>query len=165
RLVGAAAFWPRPAPKLTAKEKLLRQLNVAQGFWDRISRRVAARPILVWSGAVLVLAPLVLIGLRAQPSYRATGEISAKAPSLRGLAAIQRHFNAGDIGPVTVLLATTGDWDSPEGQREIDHLSHGFASLPNVAEVRSLTQPLGMPMIDLTPDLDRDCLVTRVLQF
>jgi putative drug exporter of the RND superfamily len=165
RLCGAVAFWPRSAPKLTVKEKLLRKLNVGLGFWDWMSRRVAARPIVVWCVASLILAPLVLIGLRTQPSYRATSELSPQAPSLRGLAAIQRHFNAGDIGPVTVLLATTGDWDSPEGQRQIDHLSRGFASLPNVAEVRSLTQPLGMPIIDLTPDLSRDCLVTRLLQF
>jgi len=165
RLVGAAAFWPRPAPKLTVKEKLLQKLNVGMGFWDWISRRVAARPVVVWCVTLLILAPLVLIGMRTQPSYRATAELSPQAPSLQGLAAIQRHFNAGDIGPVTVLLASTGDWDSPEGQRQIDHLSRGFASLPNVAEVRSLTQPLGMPIIDLTPDLSRDCLVTRLLQF
>src|SRR5262249_8561498 len=163
--VGSPEFWPRPAPKLTVKEKLLQRLNVGMGFWDWISRRVAARPVVVWCVTLLILAPLVLIGMRIEPSYRATAELSPQAPSLQGLAAIQRHFNAGDIGPVPVLLASRGDWDSPEGQRQIDHLSRGFASLPNVAEVRSLTQPLGMPIIDLAPDLSRDCLVTRLLQF
>lgn len=163
RLVGAAAFWPRRAPKLTVKDKLLNRMNLRLGFWDWVSRRVAARPVLVWCVAALILAPLVLIGMRIEVNYRATGELSPEAESLRGLAAIQRHFTAGEVGPITVLLATTEDWDSPAGQRQIDHLSRGFASLPNVAEVRSLTQPLGMPLIDLTPCTDRDCLVTRLL--
>lgn len=162
-LAGAAAFWPRRPPRLSAKDKALRKMHLRLGFWDWISRRVSAHPVLVLSVATLILAPLVFIGLRTQPNYRATGELSPEAESLRGLTAIQRHFTAGDIGPVTVLLATTVDWDSDVGQRQIDHLSRGFASLPNVAEVRSLTQPLGMPLIDLTPDPERDCLVTRLL--
>src|SRR5262245_40060921 len=159
-IIGAAAFWPRPAPARGAEQP---SLPVRLGFWDWISRRVAARPVLTWCAAMLLLAPLVLIGMRTHPSYRATSELSPKSASLRGLTAIQRHFHAGDIGPVTVLLAANADWDSDAGQQQIDHLSRGFASLPNVAEVRSLTQPLGMPVIDLTPDPERDCLVTQLL--
>ncbi|MCI0685288.1 MAG: MMPL family transporter [Gemmataceae bacterium] len=162
-LTGAAAFWPRRPPRFSAKDKALRQMHLRLGFWDWVSRGVARRPVLVLSVATLILAPLVFFGLRVPSNYRATGELSPHAESLRGLAAIQRHFTAGDVGPVTVLLATTADWDSGAGQRQIDHLSRGFASLPNVAEVRSLTQPLGMPLIDLTPDPERDCLVTRLL--
>jgi RND superfamily putative drug exporter len=163
RLIGPAAFWPGKPPGPSTKDKPLRASHLRLGFWDWVSRRVAARPVLVWTVAVLILAPLVLIGLRIEVNYRATGELTPQAPSLRGLAAIQRHFTAGEIGPITVLLATTGDWDSDAGQRQLDHLSRGFASLPNVAEVRSLTQPLGMPFIDLTPDLERDCFLTRLL--
>ncbi len=163
RLVGAAAFWPGKSPKLLAKDKLLRKMKLRLGFWDWVSRRVAARPVLTWTIATLLLAPLVLIGLHIQPTYRATGELSCHAESLRGMAAVQTHFTAGEVGPITVLLSTSVDWDSPEGQRQIDHLSRGFARLPNVVEVRSLTQPLGMPLIDLTPNPERDCLVTRLL--
>jgi RND superfamily putative drug exporter len=142
---------------------VLRKMNLRLGFWDWVSRRVAARPVLVWSVAMLILAPLVIIGMRIHPNYRATSELSPQAESLQGLAAIQKHFSAGDIGPVTVLLATPGDWNSDAGQRQIDHLSRGFARLPKVAEVRSLTQPLGMPIIDLTPDPEQDCIINRFL--
>jgi RND superfamily putative drug exporter len=48
-------------------------------------------------------------------------------------------------------LVSATDWDSREGQMEIDNLSRGFASLDNVAEVRSLSQPLGAPLPDLSP--------------
>ena len=77
--------------------------------------------------------------------------IVAQSESLQGLAAIQRHFTAGEIGPITVLLsagsigtAVKGDWKSIISTR-------GFASLPNVAEVRSLTQPLGNPIPNPRP--------------
>src|SRR5262249_52995822 len=52
---------------------------------------------------------------------------------------------------ITVLLSSPHDWDGPAGRRVIEHLSLGFALLPNVAEVRSLTQPLGRPVEDLPP--------------
>ncbi len=65
--------------------------------------------------------------------------------------AIKRHFTAGEVGPLTVLLVSKENWDGREGRLEIDHLSRGFSHLDNVAEVRSLTQPLGSPFPDLTP--------------
>jgi RND superfamily putative drug exporter len=80
-----------------------------------------------------------------RPNYRATGELAPSSGSVRGLAAIQRHFTAGEVGPITVLLESTTDWESPCGQAIIRHLSQGFSRLDNVAEVRSLTQPLGNP--------------------
>lgn len=36
--------------------------------------------------------------------------------------------------------------NEPEGRNLIQRLSFGFANLENVAEVRSLTQPLGKPL-------------------
>jgi RND superfamily putative drug exporter len=60
--------------------------------------------------------------------------------------AIQRHFTAGEVGPITVLLESAMPWDSKEGLDLISHLSQGFCRLDNVAEVRSATQPLGHPL-------------------
>jgi RND superfamily putative drug exporter len=100
---------------------------------------------MVWSTAMLVLAPLAILGFRVRPVYKATGELHPSAESVRGLAAIQRHFPAGEIGPVTVLLRSSTDWNTLPGREAVAHLSRGFALLPNVVEVRSLTQPLGIP--------------------
>src|SRR5438067_3625468 len=41
------------------------------------------------------------------------------------------------------MLTSITDWNSRERTQVISHLSRGFHFLPNVAEVRSLTQPLG----------------------
>ena len=165
RLAGMVVFWPRRAPVEAARSLTQRKFNIDRlGFWDWISHRVAARPVLVWVVSAVVLLPLVVIGLHVKPSYRATGELSPDTESLQGLAAIQRHFTAGEIGPVTVLLAADTDWAGREGVLQIDHLSRGFAQLPNVAEVRSLTQPLGMTMLDLSPiPGTEECHITRIL--
>jgi RND superfamily putative drug exporter len=118
-------------------------------MWGTISRHVVARPVFVWTTAVLVLLPLAVVGFGVRPNYRATSELASSSDSVQGLAAIQRHFTAGEVGPITVLLESTTDWESPAGQSIIAHLSQGFCYLDNVAEVRSLTQPLGSPMTAL----------------
>jgi RND superfamily putative drug exporter len=124
---------------------------------------VAARPALVWSLAIVVLLPLAVLGARIKPNYCATNELSQRVDSLQGLAAIKRHFRAGEVGPITVLLESPVDWDSRLGRLEVDHLSRGFAMLPNVDEVRSLSQPLGSPFPNLTPLPDGEGFLHRLL--
>jgi putative drug exporter of the RND superfamily len=144
RILGARAFWPRGLPAPVADDP-------AEGVWGRISRAVAARPLVFWAAGVALLAPLALVGLRVRPGYRATGELSRRCGSVRGLAAVQRHFTAGEVGPITVLLESSSDWNGPEGRRVVDRLTRGFGLLENVAEVRSLTQPLGRVIEELPP--------------
>ena len=57
--------------------------------------------------------------------------------------AIQQHFTAGEIGPITVLLTRRPTGTVRKGRRVLTHTSRGLGYLDNVAEVRSLTQPLG----------------------
>jgi putative drug exporter of the RND superfamily len=136
QLLGGFAFWPMPAPR--------RVLGLPrETLWDRLSRFVVDRPMVIWGVAALALLPLALLGTRVHANYRTTSELSASCGSVRGLAAIQRHFTAGEVGPVTVLLESALPWDSKDGQELVAHLSQGFARLDNVAEVRSATQPLG----------------------
>src|SRR5262249_47032254 len=111
--------------------------------WDWVSRQVIARPVLVWSVAAGLLLPLAFLGLRVTPNYKPTGELSPSSGSVQGLAANQQHFTAGEVGPVTVLLASSHDGNPPEGRRVIPHVSRVLGRLENVAEVRSLMQPLG----------------------
>ncbi|HEV3204565.1 MAG TPA: MMPL family transporter [Gemmataceae bacterium] len=140
QILGRTAFWPARGPVYQAK--------VFPGFrretlWERISRGVIARPVLVWSTAMVALLPLAFLGFRVSPNYKSTGELPPWAESVQGVQTIQRHFTAGEVGPMTVLLTSSTDWSSPQGRELIAHLSRGFGFLDNVAEVRSLTQPLG----------------------
>lgn len=138
-------FWPTRMPKSDGEPILVARPR-GPSIWDRISRGTVARPVLIWCVAVFALAPLAILGMRVKPNYKPTGELNPKTPSVQGVAAIQRHYTEGEIGPLTVLLASPTDWNTPQGKEVIDHLSKGFGHLPNVAEVRSLTQPLGTPL-------------------
>jgi RND superfamily putative drug exporter len=162
KLLGNVVFWPHrpPSPHMP---QLLRRRWDGQDFWNRISRFVVARPILIWSVAVAVLLPLAMVGLCVEPNYRPTGELRPDSDSIKGLAVIQKHFTAGETGPLTVLLTSSTDWGSSEGRSEIDHLSRGFARLDNVAEVRSLTQPLGKPLAEIALLTRSDGLLAKLV--
>ena len=122
------------------------------------------RPALIFAVTVLVLAPLAVLGLRVEPNYRPTGELAPSSPSIQGIAAIQRHFTAGETGPLTVLLVSPTDWNTSDGKELIAHLCRGFSNLPNVAEVRSLTQPLGTPIKVPPPEITGNSLLSGLLK-
>jgi RND superfamily putative drug exporter len=153
QLLGRWAFWPGRMPGVD----LPRAVRKSEGLWGVLSQEVIRRPGWVLTAAVLLLLPLALVGFRVQANYRAVSELSADCQSVQGLASIQRHFSAGEVGPITILLESTTDWDSPEGHAVLWHLSQGLGLLDNVAEVRSLTQPLGeslsMPPEPVNPNL------------
>lgn len=162
QILGRAVFWPRrlsgrdtQVPISQRQTVPLLDLEPRNGFWEWVSRGVVARPMLVWGTAVLLLAPLAILGLRVTPNYRAIGELHPSADSVQGLAVVQKHFSAGEIGPLTVLLVSPNDWNTPRGKEVIAHLSRGFKHLGNVGEVRSLTQPLGVPLATPEPAVAR----------
>jgi RND superfamily putative drug exporter len=147
RLLGRGVFWP------TGVATVPEAGQTSGDLWSRVSRQVVARPLAIWVSAVVLLLPLAFLGFQVRANYRATGELAPSSSSVQGLAAIQRHFTAGETGPVSVLLASRTSWHSKESQALLVHLSHAMARLENVAEVRSLTQPLGEPVHELTPSL------------
>jgi RND superfamily putative drug exporter len=140
QLFGRRVFWPQQtSPKIT-------QASYSERLWERVSYWVVRQPGWILLGTLTLLAPLALFGLHVVPSYSPIGDLGPKAESIRGLNAIRRHFTAGETGPITVLLTSDRSWTTPAGRDVIDHLSRGFSQLENVAEVRSLTQPLGEPL-------------------
>jgi RND superfamily putative drug exporter len=141
RLLGPRVFWPGRLPT---------PADVGHGgFWDRASRAVVARPLAVLLACLAVLLPLAVVGYRLKPNYKPMGELHPTADSIRGLDVIQRRFTAGETGPVTVLLTAPTDWNGPEGRLVLARASRALGYIDNVAEVRSLTQPLGTPLPDV----------------
>ncbi|MFO0844199.1 MAG: MMPL family transporter [Gemmataceae bacterium] len=141
RLFGRSAFWPVGVP----------QAPTDHGVWEWVSRRVAARPVLAGLAAGLLLLPLAVLGMSVRPTYRATAELSPNSSSVLGLQAIQRHFTAGELGPITVLLESSTDWSGSAGRQAVERLYREFLALPHVAEVRCLTHPLGKPVDEPPP--------------
>jgi len=122
------------------------------GVWERISRLVVRRPLTVFFASLALLVPFALLGLRVSPTFKPTGDLSPRSGSVRGLEAIQRRFPAGETGPITVLLVSRDDWKAPAGREAIKSLCRGLQFLDNVAEVRSVTQPLGKPLPEFRED-------------
>jgi RND superfamily putative drug exporter len=143
RLAGEAAFWPRRRSPFAATR---------EGVWGVLSRQVVRRPMTIWFASFAVLLPLALLGLQVTPTFKPTGDLSLTSQSVRGLEVIQRRFPAGEIGPVTVLLSSKKDWNTAEGREVVKSLCRGLGFIENIAEVRSLTQPLGKALPELTPD-------------
>lgn len=139
RLTGERAFWPRRAGPSGSTQP-------ARGLWEYLSKQVVKRPVLIWAGALLLLLPFAGLGLTVKPTFKPTGDLSPNAPSVRGLEVIQKRFPAGETGPISLLLVAKHDWDSPQGRETIDYFCRGIPHLGNVAEIRSLTQPLGKPL-------------------
>jgi RND superfamily putative drug exporter len=157
RLLGGAVFWPArvPGPDVLSLSNGKRSHSSGprdtgpghwDNLWDRLSYLVVARPLLVWTVAVLLLLPLAILGLQITPAYKPTGELSATSPSIQGMAAIQRHYTLGETGPLTIMLTAAADWNTPEGRELSNQVSSALAHIDNVSEVRSLTQPLGQPL-------------------
>jgi RND superfamily putative drug exporter len=142
RLVGSVAFWPWRVHSSRARPE-------ANNLWDRISRMVVRRPLTIWTLALLLLVPLALLGSQVAPTFKPTGDLGPKSPSVRGLEVIQRRFPAGETGPITVLLVSSSDFRTDDGKETIKSLSRGLGFLDNVAEVRSVTQPLGKPLPEI----------------
>jgi RND superfamily putative drug exporter len=164
RRIGPSATGNQRSFRASAYRPLAGSPPHAASLWERISKVVVARPVLIWAASVLLLLPLAVLGYQVKPNYKPTGELAPTSSSIRGVMAIQRHFTAGETGPVTVLLESPTDWNTPEGRELIAHLSRGFGHLPNVAEVRSLTQPLGTPLKPVPPEIQGKSLLSGFLK-
>ena len=124
------------------------------GLWDRLSRMIIARPGWILVVSTCVLAPLAWTGLSVPVNYNLVSELQADRPIVRGTAVLQKYFQPGDVGPVTVLAyQKNGRFDSDDGQRQIAQLTRylselvytqpGGTRIRAVIGVRSLTEPLG----------------------
>src|SRR5207237_10017953 len=105
----------------------------ATTLWGWLSKQVTAHPVAIWVTSVVVLLPLAVLGFQVRAAYRATGELAPACQSVVGLNVVERHFSAGEVGPVTVLLESEKDWDGRDGRSVIRHLSEGMLHLRHIA--------------------------------
>ena len=140
-------------------------------FWERSADRVCESPGRWLGWAVAAMLPLAAVGAWRQGdlTYGLLSELPADAASVRGAQAVQAHFPAGETGPLTVLVsapprpagpgrpASAGvDFGDPAGPgRElIGELSERLWDRRDelgLAELRSLSHPLGVPAGTVLP--------------
>ncbi len=114
--------------------------------WGKIASLVIRRPGLILSISLLGLAPFAILGLWTKSNYSQLTDLSSEQPSIIGSKMIRRYFPAGELGPSTILIEHPRiDFRSEAGRGAIEALSRKYASLKDVAEVRSVSRPVGAP--------------------
>jgi putative drug exporter of the RND superfamily len=148
-VLGRSIFWPFRAPHLSsAAESGMDRPNrrSAQGFWAHVADLVVAHPLPILSVCLIVLLPLAVVGARSKSNHSQLSGLDPDTPSVIGTATVRRYFAAGELSPAIALIHHPGlDFRSPQGRTAIEELSKRLLLIDNIAEVRSLTQPLGKP--------------------
>lgn len=84
----------------------LQKANLLQAASHRIAGLLETRPWTMWIASILLMFPFSIIGFIfvSVLSYGLLSELPAESTSVRGTAAVQKHFPAGEVGPVYVLI-------------------------------------------------------------
>jgi RND superfamily putative drug exporter len=157
RLAGRWAFWPQhiqeknaTAATTTGRRWLFFRPGSLEGFWDRVGQVLLRRPGTVWLATVALMAPFAVIAgvFYHHLSYDLIGDLPADMPSVNGTRALQEHFPAGIMGPVTVLIVEPSiNFASDRGREVVAHVTDRLRAQRQVldlADVRSLTAPVGV---------------------
>jgi putative drug exporter of the RND superfamily len=113
-------------------------------WWSAVADRVLRRPGWVLAGSALVAAPLAWYGAGAPVTYDIFSELDARSVSRRGTALLQKHFPAGEVGPLMVLAHwPAGGLDADDGRLHIAELTNRLFEMPGTNKVRSLYRPTG----------------------
>jgi RND superfamily putative drug exporter len=144
-----ALFWPSRAPhhsKAGNRETGSREALPPSGFWLRVADLVVNHPLTVFAACLVVLAPLAVVGARTRSNYSQLVDLDPDRPSVVGAHVVRSYFAVGELSPTVALIEhPTLDFRSSPGRAAIEEISRRLAALGDVAEVRSLTRPVGKP--------------------
>ncbi|GFG64099.1 membrane protein [Mycobacterium kubicae] len=115
--------------------------------WRRIGTAIVR-----WPGPVLVAAcALALIGLIALPGYKTSYDTRPYMPNSAaaniGYAAAERHFSRARLEPELLMVETDHDLRNPADMLLLDRVAKAVFHIPGIAQVQSITRPLGTPLI------------------
>ncbi len=124
-LVGDRINWPR----LSRRARLDVPHDVPGGFWDRITRRVMARPVVFLLASVVVLGTLGAFTFDLNKGSSTSIEtFPDDVPSKAAFLTLQREFAGGLTEPAEIVV--TGDVNSPDVQAAIEEVQQRVAELP-----------------------------------
>ena len=116
------------------------------GFWVGVADLVVNHPLTILAACLAVLAPLAVVGARARSNYSQLVDLDPDRPSVVGADVVRPYFAVGELSPTVALIEhPTLDFRSPQGRAAIEEISRRLAAIGGVAEVRSLTRPVGKP--------------------
>ncbi len=120
--------------------------KMATRGWRRIGTAIVR-----WPGPILVVTiGVALVGLLALPAYKtsydARSYMPASAPANVGYAAAERHFSQARLNPELLMIETDHDMRNPADMINLERVAKAVAHLPGIAQVQSMTRPLGTPI-------------------
>jgi len=133
-VMGKRLFWPTRESKGS---------HVGAFGWSGVARLVTARPVL----SVVVVVGILAVPYIGLATYNRTFNVLSQLPadmdSIAGYNAIKDHYDAGELTPLTAVLA------APEGETLTDPASllalaqatQPLSNVPGVKTVRSPVQP------------------------
>ena len=149
--LGGVIFWPFKPPHHTPgadREKESLEESPMNGFWVAVSSLVVRHPLWILFVSLSALIPLAVIGARTTSNYSQLADLAPDRPSVVGASVIRRYFAVGELSPtIAVVENPKVDFRSPEGREKVAEVTKRLLAVPGVAEVRSLSQPLGRPPI------------------
>jgi RND superfamily putative drug exporter len=164
----AALFWPFRAPHHEDGENRETEDPEAlplRGFWVGVADLVVSHPLMILVACLAVLAPLAVVGARSRPNYSQLVDLDPDRPSVVGANAIRPYFPVGELSPTVALIEhPTLDFRSPQGRAAIEEISRRLAAIGGVAEIRSLTRPVGKSQGSATGESLFARLADRVLR-
>jgi RND superfamily putative drug exporter len=159
--IGPRVFWPAQVSaaniqRLTVFHSPASSRSYSSGLWSRIALILTRHPLTTLTLGIAVLTIPALYGLRHEKevTYDLSSQLNHSAMSRQGLRLLARHFQIGDINPVTVLMLRPTDTPPEEFEKEIKELAGELYEVEGVATVRTADDPLG----DFPPDRDMSLL-------
>jgi RND superfamily putative drug exporter len=114
--------------------------------WRRIGTAIVR-----WPAPILVVATAIaLIGLLALPGYKTSYDtrpyIPGTAAANVGYTAAERHFSRARLEPELLMIEADHDLRNPADMLVLDKVAKGIVHIPGIAQVQSITRPLGAPL-------------------
>ncbi|HKY75467.1 MAG TPA: MMPL family transporter [Acidimicrobiia bacterium] len=141
RLAGPAAFWPSP---------MSGDRHTSRARWERVAQMVGRRPAVVLAVGTVLLALPALGVTRLHQSFDILSELPAEADARQGFETLSRHYPAGLLAPVYLVVSADRSLADNDRLAAVDRLTDALRAAPGVAEVRSITQPAGAPLTTAT---------------
>ena len=149
RAAGQTVFWPfgivlPDAARRGGRDDV--ELSGRNRFWAWTGGVIVRHPGLILVTSVALLIPLAYQGLSVQLTYDFLNELEKSCPSVVGTDLARRHYAAGEMSPVTVLvIKQNANFDTVRGERQIARLTKQLHDLPGIESVRSMAEPTGDP--------------------
>ncbi len=169
RLAGRFAFWPN-APRATSRNDTgflsstdltsrIKRANLLTQGWQWIGDLIERRAWTAWSLSILLMLPFVVAGglFFGNLSYGLLSELPDTASSVYGAQAARRHFPAGEVAPLKLLIEVKGmDFSPIQGESEnlVEQFTNNLIRQKDALglyAVRSLAAPKGqrkMPVLN-----------------